>query len=218
MPNSKKSESGALYIANIALRLLVICAFIAALVAGVNAITKDKIALNQKVATAEALSAIYASDGMYFSVTESGDYAVTNESGEPVGSCDPETDLALLENIDAVYTIRAASGNVFGYCVEASPMCFKDEVGMLIAVRPDASVKDVRIISLKETKGIGDKVTESAFLSKFTGIKSGFSSDAATMKDIVIAGATRTSEPVTKTVDTALAQIEALLAGEEDNA
>ena len=43
--------------------------------------------------------------------------------------------------------------------------------------------------------------------------KAGFSDDAATLSDIVIAGATRTSEPVTKAVDTALKQI-AVLAGE----
>ena len=84
---------------------------------------------------------------------------------------------------------------------------------MLVAVNADGSAKAVQIISLSETKGIGDKVTKSDFLDKFKNQKAGFSDDAATLSDIVIAGATRTSEPVTKAVDTALKQI-AVLAGE----
>ena len=69
---NKKGLENFAYVANIALRLLVICAFIAALVAAVNYITKDKIAMNQKKATAEALSSIYAEQNMVFSVSEDG--------------------------------------------------------------------------------------------------------------------------------------------------
>ena len=71
----------------------------------------------------------------------------------------------------------------------------------------------VQILSMSETKGIGDKVTKSDFLDKFKNKTAGFSEDAAALSDIVIAGATRTSEPVTKAVDMALKQI-AALAGE----
>ena len=92
-------------------------------------------------------------------------------------------------------------------------MGFKDNVDMLVAVNSDLSVKAVQIISLSETKGIGDKVTKSDFLNQFDHLTAGFSEDAATLSDLVIAGATRTSEPVTKAVDTALKQV-AVLAGE----
>lgn len=56
------------YVANITLRLLVICALVALLVAGVNAITKDKIERNGRENTAKALTAIYESDGLQFAV------------------------------------------------------------------------------------------------------------------------------------------------------
>ena len=69
------------------------------------------------------------------------------------------------------------------------------------------------IKNLKETKGIGDKVTQDDFLDKFTGFSAGFSNDKAVLKNIVISGATRTSEPVTKAIDAALLQLEELVYG-----
>ena len=63
-----KKTGNAGYVANITLRLLVICALVALLVAGVNAITKDKIELNGRENTAKALTAIYESDGLRFAM------------------------------------------------------------------------------------------------------------------------------------------------------
>lgn len=213
MQENNKRACGALFIVNVALRLLVICAFIAALVATVNYITKDKILLNARQATAKALSDIYGADGMIFSVAEDGGYAVLDADGTPLGTCESEPLEAPLDDIDAVYTIRKGDGEVFGYCVETSPMCFKAEVGVLVAVNPDGTAREVQIISLKETKGIGDKVMQSDYLDKFRKRSDGFSDNPAEMKELVIAGATRTSEPVTIAVDTALRQIEALTKG-----
>ncbi len=216
MQNSNKAENSTKTIIVIALKLLVICAFIAALVASVNFLTKDRIALNQKMATAEALSDIYSADGLFFSVDESGAFAVSDTAGNAVGSCE-KAEAELLKDIDAVYVIKKADGKVFGYCVEASPMGFKNEVGVLVAVNSDASAKDVQIISLSDTKGIGDKVMLPGFLNKFAGKKSGFSKNESEMKDIIIAGATRTSKPVTMAVDTALEQLKTMIDGGAEN-
>ena len=65
MQNGKKT-SNALQITGISLKLLVICSFIAVLVASVNHLTEDRILLNQKMKTAHALSEIYAGDGLDF--------------------------------------------------------------------------------------------------------------------------------------------------------
>ena len=46
----------------IALKLLVICSIVATIVAAVNFITADKIAYNEKLNTAEALTGIYFDD------------------------------------------------------------------------------------------------------------------------------------------------------------
>ena len=216
MQNSKKAENSIGTIIAIALKLLVICAFIATLVASVNFLTKDRIALNQKTAAAEALSDIYSADGLFFSVDQTGAFAVSDTQGNPVGSCE-KAETELMKDIDAVYVIKKTNGKVFGYCVEASPMGFKNEVGVLVAVNSDASAKDVQIISLSDTKGIGDKVMLPEFLEKFAGKKSGFSKSESYMKDIIIAGATRTSKPVTVAVDTALEQIKTMIDGGAEN-
>lgn len=212
MQNTKNTEKSAVTILVIALKLLVICAFIAALVASVNVLTKGRIALNQKMNTAVALTEIYKDEGMCFSVDENGNFAVANTAGESVGSCD-SANAELLDDIDAVYVIKNLDGNVSGYCVEASPVGFKDEVKMLVAVNSDGTAKGVKIVSLSDTKGIGDKVMNENFLNKFKNKVNGFSKNASDMKDIIIAGATRTSEPVTYAVDTALSQINILLNG-----
>ena len=213
--NKKGSENFA-YVANIALRLLVICAFIAALVAAVNYITKDKIAMNQKKATAEALSSIYAEQNMVFSVSEDGSsYIVSDLNGNTVGSCESLSG-EFEADIDAVYVIKDTDSQVLGYCVEASPMGFKDEIGILVAVNPDVTLKELSIISLKDTKGIGDKVMLPDFLDKFKNKSPGFAGTEQGLKEMVISGATRTSEPVTKAADTALKQIQKIVAGEEE--
>ena len=198
----------------IALKLLVICAIVAALVASVNLITKDKIALNQKIKTAEALTRICEADGLVFSVDENGSYVVSDKDGNAAGSCDT-ADAELKDDIDAVYIIKDTAGNVLSYCVEASPMGFKNEVGILVAVNPDRTIKDVQIISLSDTKGIGDKVTASSYLELFKGRTMGFSSntDALKANGMIIAGATRTSEPVSKAIDMAVTQVSEIIDG-----
>ena len=105
---------------------------------------------------------------------------------------------------------------MLGYCVEASPMGFKDEIGILVAVNPDVTLKELSIISLKDTKGIGDKVMMPDFLDKFKNKSPGFADSEQGLKEMVISGATRTSEPVTKAADTALKQIQKIVAGEEE--
>lgn len=205
-------KKDAVTIVVIALKLLVICAVVALLVASVNHITKDKITHNQMLKTASALSNIYSENGMFFSVNENGQYTISDINGNPLGSCDT-ADIQLLENIDTLYIIKNTDASVFGYCACASPMGFKNEVSMLVAVNPDGSAKGVEIISLSDTKGIGDKVKNADFLDKFKGKTFGFSSNASDMSEIIIAGATRTSEPVTKAVDTVLIQVSKLING-----
>lgn len=205
---SKKPAGNVGYVVNIALRLLAVCAFVALLVAGVNAITKDKIEWNARENTAKALTNIYENDGFHFVVEQTG-YGMTDADGKQVGMCRNVTPEQPLADITAVYAIQK-DNNLFGYAVEVSPMGFKDNVHMLVAVNANFSVKAVQIISLSETKGIGDKVMQKDFLDKFINKRSGFSDDAATLSNLVIAGATRTSEPVAKAVDTALKQLNAM--------
>lgn len=209
---TNKKTSSFLQVVVITVKLLLICSFIAVLVASVNFLTEDKILSNQKQKTASALSEIYTADGLVFSVNESGEYEVAGADGTPVGSCElAKADL--LGDIEEIYVINNTDGSVFGYCVKTTPMGFKNEVGVLVAVNPDITVKDVQIISLSDTKGIGDKVTKRDFLDKFAGKKIGFTKDNSGLSDLIIAGATKTSKPVTLAIDEALANISEMVKG-----
>ena len=197
----------------IALKLLVICGLTALLVAAVNAVTKDRIVLNGKIETAKSLSVIYEKDGLTFDVDENGNYVVRTASGE--GRLEKNEPEKQLDDIDEVYTIFAPDGSTFGYCVKASPMGFKDEVNLLVAVNPDVSVKAVSVISHSETSGIGSKAAEPDFLNKFTGKTAGFSD--TDLNAIIISGATRTSKPVILAVDRAVVQVNEIIRGKGDD-
>lgn len=205
-------------IAVISAKLLVICGIVAGLVATVNFLTKDKIVLNQKIKTAQALTDINKTDGLYFSIDKkSGNYVVCDENGNDAGSCEEVSVAEKNADIDAVYVIKNTEGKAVCYCVEASPMGFKDEISIIVAVNPDRTIKDVQIISLSDTKGIGDKVTNPTYLDLFKGKTSGFSENNDTLKasGMIIAGATRTSEPLSKAIDAAVSEVGAIIDSEE---
>lgn len=217
--NKPKLDFGKMAV--IALKLLVICGAIALLVAGVYHLTKDKIALNTMNDTAASLSTIYEADGLVFSVE--GDkgaytYAMKNQSGENAGTLTEEDktvlDAEAYKNIDTVYTVKDTADAVLGYCVMASPMGFKDEVSMIVAVNPDITVKAVSIVAHSETSGIGSKAAEPAHLANFKG-KAAHFTDTDLSKPIIISGATRTSKPVALAVDEALNAVNVIVNGEE---
>ena len=70
----------------IAIKLLVICSIVATIVAAVNYITADKIAYNEKLNTAEALTGIYFDNyGKEFEVD--GNSYVISDDGNIIISC-----------------------------------------------------------------------------------------------------------------------------------
>lgn len=190
----------------IALKLLAICAIVAAIVAFVNSVTKDKIAHNELVNTAEALNGIYSQeyDGNRFDISDKSDsssFVMRDENNTTVAVCDIAS-AELLNDVTALYIIKDPSGNTDSYCVAVSPMGFKDKINMLVAVNTNITVKGVKIVSLSETSGIGTKVAEPDFLSRFENINSPVSSKVDT-----ISGATKSSKPVINAVETALTQV-----------
>lgn len=174
----------------IALKLLIICSIVAFIVATVNFITEDKIAYNEKINTASALTQIFGDDfdGKAFTVDKEG-YVIEND-GEKSVFC-TAAECQLNEDITALYVITDADGNVLFYCGAVSPMGFKAEINMLVALNPDLSVKGVKIVSMSETSGIGTKAQSEGFLSKFVGLYEDETKDVDT-----ISGATKTSRPV----------------------
>lgn len=188
-------------IAVITVKLLVICALVALIVAFVNFITKDRIAYNQKVSTAEALTDIFKDDfdGHGFSVA--GDEFVIADGDTVIAKC-AVADCELNDDVTALYIIENQSGEALYYAVSIAPMGFKAEINMLVAINGDLTVKGVKIVSMSETSGIGTKAQDESFLSKFIG------KNEAQAKGIdVISGATKTSKPVIDAVSNACNQV-----------
>ncbi len=192
------------YIVSISLKLLVICSIVAAIVAFVNDITKERIALNEMMTTAQALTGIYSSDfdGHAF-VVENEEYVVKDNDGNTVAKClQVDSKYITVDDVTAVYVLNDADNNALGYCVSIQPMGFKDVIKMLVAVTPDLKIKGVEIVSMSETSGIGTKAKEPAFLEKFMGL----GAEQAREVDI-ISGATKTTKPVISAVAASIDQV-----------
>ncbi len=186
----------------IALKLLVICSIVATIVAAVNFITADKIAYNEKLNTAEALTGIYFEDyGKEFEVDEES-YVITEDGNIKISCNQAEFDFSS-KDIKALYVLSDAQNNTLGYCVSIQPMGFKDYIKMLVAVNPDCTVKGVEIVSMSETSGIGTKAQDPSFLNKFTNLNS---TEVGSEVDI-ISGATKTSKPVIDAVTASLNEV-----------
>ena len=186
-------------ILSITLKLLVICSIVATIVASVNAITKERILHNEKQNTADALTDIYKDDySNSFSV--SGDSFIIEENGNAVITCSQANTEFSSKDVKALYVLKNAESEVLGYCISVHPMGFKDYIKMLVAITPENKVKDVKIVSMSETSGIGTKALEPSFLEQFR------DKDNTNGVD-TISGATKTSKPVIDGVNAALSEV-----------
>jgi len=186
----------------IAIKLLVICSVVATIVASVNYITKDRIAFNEMLNTAEALTGIYKEDyNAPFSVDEGG--FVIKDGDNTVISCTEEQFTFTSKDVKAIYVLRDSDGSSVGYCVSVQPMGFKDYIKMLVAVNPDCTVKGVEIVSMSETSGIGTKAKDKSFIEQFISLD-----ETAVKRDVdTIAGATKTTRPVIDAVAASLYEV-----------
>ena len=186
----------------IALKLLVICSIVATIVAAVNFITADRIAYNEMVNTANALSGIYKDDyNAPFTVEDNG--FVIKDGEATLIKC-TETDIPFIsKDVKKLYVLKDSEGNAVGYCVSVQPMGFKDYIKMLVAVNADCTVKGVEIVSMSETSGIGTKAKDASFLSQFTN-----RDEVSVKRDVdIISGATKTTKPVIDAVAASLLEV-----------
>lgn len=170
----------------ITLKLLVICTGIALLVAFVNDITYEKIKENQRIKVETALKEIYGQDSTYKEFTIKS----------------PE------KAFNAMYVMYDKNDELLGYCASVSPMGFKAEIDMLVAADTNKQIIDVKITGMSETSGIGTKVAQQDFLSKFKGISNSCPASSAEGGVDIIAGATKSSKPVINGVDIALKEMQ----------
>ena len=177
-----RRENMALYILRLAVTLLLITGITAAALAGVNAITKDKIAAIEEQKTLDAIAVVLPGvDGL----------EAQQLSGDP-------------GIVQALY----ASGN--SYAVQVAPNGFDGAITMMVGIS-DGKVTGISIISHTETPGLGATAAAAnakgeAFRSQFVG------GDGFTVGNNVdaMSGATITSKAVTSGVNAALEYVASL--------
>ena len=180
-----KTQSNVAYILRISLTLLVITAVVAALLAGVNAITAPIIAKANEAKTQEAINAVLPGGG---------DSVAFNDS------------TGLVTNVYASDT---------GYAVQVTPSGFDGEIDMMVGIDKDGKVLGISIISHTETAGLGavaaaNNAKGEAFREQFVGM----SGSVAVSKDggevDALTGATITSRAICDGINAALACVENL--------
>jgi electron transport complex protein RnfG len=172
-----KNENVVLYVLRLALTLLVITGVVAAALAGVNAITKDKIAAIQVQKTEKAIQEV-----------------LPNAHGTQQLPLEGEAGI-----VQAVYT---AGG---GYAVQVAPGGFGGAVTMMVGIM-DGEVSGISVITHTETPGLGAVAAArnakgEAFRSQFVGLEGTL---AVGDQIDAMSGATITSNAVVTGVNAAL--------------
>jgi electron transport complex protein RnfG len=122
---------------------------------------------------------------------------------------------------EAIIVKNIWSKELDGYCVIVTPKGFNGKIVMLVAVNPDITVKDIKILEMSETAGQGTKIdSEKSFRDQFKyktkDIRIGITGENTVN---VIAGATVSSRAFVNGVNAALAaadEISRKMSGAED--
>ena len=175
-----KTESTFAHIMRLTITLLTICAVVAAVLAGVNMITKDAIAANQAKKTQDALAVVLPEAGTLEKVELTGDAGIISE----------------------VYT----DGE--NYAVKVLPSGFDGTITMMVGIS-DGKITGISVISHTETPGLGAvAAAQNAKGEAFRGQFVGQEGTLAVGNQIdAMSGATITSNAVVTGVNAALSYV-----------
>ncbi len=198
---SKNNQSTAVYILKIVYPLVVICAVIALLVAGVNSITAPVIEGMAEAERNAAIQSLFANENA----------AIDSESAYEI----PDEHTKVIDKISKVVELDSDGNSThLGYCIQLSPNGFKGAVDLLAAFDPTGRVIGVDVTSTNdETKGFGTRVNEPEYESKFVETDEKALPETVT-KAYIISGATKTSKPVAQSVITAKAVLSQIISAE----
>lgn len=174
-----KTESSVHFVLRVALTLLAITAVVAAALAGVNALTEDRIAAVKAENTRLAIEAVLPGGGEEIPFTDS----------------------------TGIVTKVYASDT--GYAVEVTPAGFADTIDMMVGIDREGTVLGIRIISHGETPGLGasaaaENAAGEAFRDQYTGRQGSLAVTKDGGQIDALTGATVTSRAVTTGVNAAL--------------
>ena len=160
------------------LTLVLIAVIVAGAMAGVNMLTKDKIAQNEVDKLNNSLKEVLPAQTYEQRVTEGG----------------------------TVY-IAKNGDKVQGYCVSCTVSGYGGDINVLVGLDTEYKVTKISILSHGETPGLGANATNDKFKKQFEGKAAGTLSaekNASGKNEIqAISGATITSKAVTKAVNDA---------------
>lgn len=179
----KPNEKPAAYVARLGGILLVLTVVVAALLGGVNYITKGPIAESNRKKTENAMAEVLKAEN-YTAVDR-----FTDDTGLVTG------------------VWRADD---LGYVVECVTAGSQGDIDLIVGVSADGAVKGVSIISMSETSGLGANAAKAEWRSQFEG-QSGtveVTKDGGTIE--ALTGATITSRAVCRAVSAASACAAAL--------
>lgn len=179
-------KTGTLLVARLALTLLIITSITAAALAGVNELTKDRIAAAKMEKIAAAISSVLPGGG---------------------------AEIDLPDGAPAEVTHLYASDT--GYAVEVAATGFGRTIDMMVGVDREGKILGLCIISHSETPGLGASAAASTpagenFRGQFVGQTGALAvtKDGGTVE--ALTGATVTSRGVTQGINAALACVGAL--------
>ena len=177
-----KKENTVQYILRLTVTLLAICAVVALALAGVNAITKDKIAAAKKEKTDNAIKMVLKE------ATDLKEVPFTDDSGL----------------VTKVYKDDKA-----GYAVEVAPNGFGGAITLMVGIGNDGKVLGISIISHAETPGLGAVAAANtdkgvSFREQFKGLIGGITIGDGDNQIAAISGATISSQAITDGVNAAL--------------
>ncbi len=171
VPEKKDKGVPGKYLVRLIIVLAAVCVVIAALLATVNAVTKDKIAAHKAEAQEAAVREVFPGA--------------------------EEIRLYEAEGLDTDVYLVFREGALAGYAARVLPSGFGGEIEMMVGVDVNGMTSGVSIISMSETPGVGSKTNSDSFLKQFRGkdgdVKVGDGIDG-------ISGATISSKAVTEGV------------------
>lgn len=191
-----RQKSNASYYFRICFSLLVIASVMALLLAVFNSLTKDKIEENTRNEINATVKAIFS------------DYGDSVKTEVPDISPDENS------SVEEFYTVKVEDV-IIGYVAICEPTGFKDVIKIAVGISENGEVREVKIISLSETPGVGAKVSEEAFLSEFKSENGALKVDKDGGTIDAISGATISSRAVTLGVSDALEFSEKVIGGQK---
>ena len=175
------------YVLRLSLTLLLITAFVAAALAGVNSITAPLIEAHKAEKMQQAMEEVLPG----------------------------ATGLAEVSFSDATGTVNKVYASASGYVVDVAPAGFGGAISMMVGILPDGSVKGISIVSHTETAGLGSVAAAKtaageAFRSQFVGASGSVAVDKDGGTIDSITSATITSRAVAAGVNAALECVKGL--------